>query len=373
MKKESTHRTIQRLLPILFVLSYSLVIGCGDGRPVNTSPGQSAAGTSNAEGADTVPEGPHPRLKLAVDTFDFGSYMTGETLEKRIEYQNVGTAALEISKAIGVGSRIAVDVSDNTILPGNSGELVIRYDTRDQSGAQRRRVVVISNDPVQPRQYISFTANLEMSLGIQPRRVWFGTVSTREAVEKQFQIAGSRVKNVNPMEIQCIPSQQSEAVSFRVEDTRNEPAGGITVHIMLNTPIMEPGQFNIPVEVISGLSELDPLNLILNGTVTGPLKSEPSRIYFGRYTPGTPITQQVVIQHSENTPFSIVKAESDNALFAVTELPEGRARKQILNIRFQAAETDDSRNRALLTVETDLPKHGTITVPMYAFRKVPKH
>ncbi|HPQ39354.1 MAG TPA: DUF1573 domain-containing protein [bacterium] len=357
------------LLSALILVSLWLTAGCGE--KTSQNPPENLSSTDSRNGAeDAVPEGPHPRLELAADRFDFGTVKAGEVLTQQIEFKNSGQRELRIARAMGVGSRISVEYPKDPIPPGGSGELLISYDTRDQDGHQQRRVVIISNDPVNSRQYVSFTADLELALGVQPRRIWFSSISYMTPAEQQFKIAGSLVGNINPQDIHCRAHQQTDAVSFRVIDTRDTIAGGITIEVTLDPSAMAPGQFNIPVDISTGITGHDPLNAVLNGTVSGPLTSEPGRVYFGRYTPGVAVTQRVIIRHVEQIPFVIRNASTGNPLFTITSVPHDSAPEQILDIQFLASETDDPRSRALLTVETDLSPHGTLTIPMFAFRKV---
>jgi len=361
-------KRLKNKLIILQVVTMCMAVFCVAGCGNNSSP---ETKVTTPPRAHPVPEGPHPRLELAVDSFDFGRLTAGDVLEKRIEFRNIGDEPLAISKAMGVGSQIRVTYPEDPIAPGTAGELVIRYDTADRSGLQRRRVVIMSNDPVTPRQYINFTADVDLVLGARPRRVWFGHAASIEPVEETFKLVGSMLKAVNPRELRFETQQLNEAVDFRIEDSRKE-GGGITVHVRLDTPSMEPGQFNIPVTVHHNLAAAGPVNVILNGRITGPLASDPARVYFGHYVPGTPMTQIVTVRHRRDKPFTVTGADTNNPQFSVTNIPDDHATAVGLEIRFLAEEKNPFRTRGILTVHTDLPEHGTLDIPLYAFRDLEK-
>ncbi|MBN1296552.1 DUF1573 domain-containing protein [bacterium] len=318
--------------------------------------------------------GANPRLALDVTHFNFGHHLTGDIIEHRIAFKNAGSADLVIHRAMGVGSHISVDVPHDPVPPGQGGDMIIRFDTRGQSGDQHRRVVILSNDPAEPRQYITFSVTIELLLGIEPRRVWFGTVSGSQPTAKSFVISGERVSDVQPAAVRCQPGDNVGAgVSFTVEDTRKTTSGGITVHVTMDTPLFDPGPFNIPVDVFSGLPELDPMSIVLTGTVAGPVGVEPSRLYFGRYEPGTPMTQTVRLRCEDGRMFRILQATTDQSMFSVNTIPADSAVEQTVDVIFTADTDADPRNRGVLTIETDLSKHNVVSVPLYAFRKVIKN
>lgn len=348
----------------LLVLVYLCFTGCDN-------IGNKSHNSNRKSHSDRV-TGPSPRLSLTESELSFGRQDAGIVLERSVTVINSGTADLIIKKAMGVGSQISVQHPQDPIKPGQTGELKIRFDTRGRSGEQRRRIVIISNDPIEPRQYLSLNADLDLLLGVKPRRVWFGNVSGKESVTGIFSLTGSNIGSLDPNKIECTAEHHKDLLRFEIDDDRQGTSGDITVNVTLNPTTMEPGQFNIPVAVRTNHSTQQSLRVMLTGNLMGPLRTTPSRLYFGRYESGIPMSQTITVNTETMTAFTITSVYTNSKMFTVTQFTDAVSTSAEITVTFLADDTAEPRNRGVLTIETDVSDHGKIEIPMYAFRKVEK-
>ena len=121
-----------------------------------TAPTPAAIGNQNAapaQGANAaapaVPSGPTTTMAFAETTFDFGEIETGEKIKHVYKFQNTGNEPLVISNATGSCGCTVPSWPKEPIPVGESGEILVEFDSKNKSGNQSKRVTITANtDPV---------------------------------------------------------------------------------------------------------------------------------------------------------------------------------------------------------------------------------
>lgn len=125
-----------------------------------------------------------PKIQIAGGTkLEFGDVNRGTNVEKKLTIKNVGTETLVLGKVdVSCGCTGSV-VSKESIPPGESGTVVINFNSTNFSGPVHKTVTINSNAKDAPATVVEFTANVIEELNIDPRNLWFkdaqvGVVST---------------------------------------------------------------------------------------------------------------------------------------------------------------------------------------------------
>lgn len=107
------------------------------------------------------PKGKVPKLILEKNQIDFGNVEEGKIASAKISFRNNGNGILEIKDVKSTCDCTAALLSSKKLEPGQNGTLRIELDTADRSGRLTRTVSLLTNDPTQPNQTITITANIE--------------------------------------------------------------------------------------------------------------------------------------------------------------------------------------------------------------------
>lgn len=92
-------------------------------------------------------EGPKsgPVITFTETSFDFGDLVQGDTVSHVFKFTNTGTQPLVLSEVLTTCGCTAPAWSRTPILPGQSGDILIRYNSTGKMGIQNKVVTVISN------------------------------------------------------------------------------------------------------------------------------------------------------------------------------------------------------------------------------------
>lgn len=313
-----------------------------------------------------------PRLVLETSFIDAGQHASGEEIMRSIRFSNAGTEDLLLGRAMGIGSGITVSCPEKPVKPGESGEITIRIRTQGRSGLEERRVVIQSNDPVEPRQSITITMDLDLQIGLQPRRLWFGNVTGSGRIKREIEIVGSEISRLDPDAIVADAGTYNASVSFTKTDARDSGRPAIIIGAELDTVGLPPGPFNIPVVIRTGFPDIPTLETFLTGELAGPFVFDPPRLYFGQFVPGEVYSRPVTIRRQDGVPFRILDAVMDNPLFSVAGWSADAAAGHSLSVMFHPNESAENRYRVNLSIETDASDCKRAIFQVYAFRKTGK-
>ena len=87
-----------------------------------------------------------PIIEVNKNNHDFGEIKEGEIAETEFMFTNVGKSNLIISDASGSCGCTVPDYPKNTpIKPGESGKIVVKFDSSNRPGMQRKAVTLITN------------------------------------------------------------------------------------------------------------------------------------------------------------------------------------------------------------------------------------
>lgn len=107
-----------------------------------------------------------PRIEMLPESFDFGDIDYGQVVEYDFSVTNTGKKDLEIKRVATSCSCTSAKVSQETIAPGETANLHVRYDSGAMGlahgkGEQERIIYVKSNDPTNPQSEVMIFANVK--------------------------------------------------------------------------------------------------------------------------------------------------------------------------------------------------------------------
>lgn len=94
-----------------------------------------------------------PESQLEWKTLDFYGEATqrGEVISGQFHFRNSGPAAITINKVVTGCICLKAESNQNVIAPGEEGRIEFQFDTTGRRGVTERRILVVSDDPKEPR------------------------------------------------------------------------------------------------------------------------------------------------------------------------------------------------------------------------------
>ena len=173
--------------------------------------------------------------------FDFGELYYG-IAKKVLTIKNDGKDTLSlwnISASCGCTGTL---MSNDRILPNDSGFLSITFNTKNISGQAEKAVSLETNDPDQKKVHIVFTANVVGVMDLQPEYLYYQARLDSTATQT------ITVKNRGTSMFNILSATSSlENISLKLSQTRLKPAEEATVTAVL-TPKMK-GTFKGNIEI----------------------------------------------------------------------------------------------------------------------------
>jgi len=99
------------------------------------------------------------RISYENTHYDFGTVVEGKKVKKTFTFRNTGTAPLKIFSAYGSCGCTVPTYPKQLIAPGESGEILVEFNSRGRVGPNTKSVIVSANTLPQETQ-ITFTVNV---------------------------------------------------------------------------------------------------------------------------------------------------------------------------------------------------------------------
>ena len=236
---------MRRSLPLLAVvaaLAFAARV-CGEDAPAPAVP--PGPGPAASEGAAP---GTAPRVEFDREAHDFGVATQEQELRTTFTIRNTGTApltVLDVRSDCGCG---AATVGDREIAPGASAEVAVTMRTLSLAGVLNKRILLRTNDPVNPRSELKLRVDISAGIVLVPARFFFGDVvagtapSTtlraqwKEGVGKPFHVTGVEAPGLD-LAFETKPFEEGPWRGFEVTATFKSPpkVGTIGTSALLRT------------------------------------------------------------------------------------------------------------------------------------------
>ena len=111
-----------------------------------------------------------PEIKFEKMIYDFGEVGPSEKIKGEFKFTNVGDGLLEITK-VGKCCGVVTSLDKMEYKPGESGTLIIEWNSGPRESTMTRQLVVHSNDPNTPATNLTFKAKVMLQIDWEPKRL----------------------------------------------------------------------------------------------------------------------------------------------------------------------------------------------------------
>lgn len=114
-----------------------------------------------------------PKIQIGGgNKFDFGNIHRGQKVERKVVVKNTGNELLELGRVdVSCGCTGTV-VTNGSIPPGKSGEVLITFNSTNFTGKIHKTVTINSNAP-SGATVVEFEGNVVQEIAIEPQQFWF--------------------------------------------------------------------------------------------------------------------------------------------------------------------------------------------------------
>ena len=300
-----------------------------------------------------------PRLSLPEPAYDFGRIPPSQKVSHQFKAINTGNAPLTITQLnAGCGCTSSV-LGRQTLAPGESTELEVTFNPAGLRGMAQKTVQVLSDDPVDPSQVLSFQA--DVLPGILPSTE---LVRFMDLVRGDRRKASVKLKSETGQPIRVSDVELSDApwlgVTTREEDNnvwvdldllaRRLPAAKLSGVDTINLHVANPGSST--------------LQLSVHWELRPPVIANPERVAWAGAT-GQVLRASMVLRHRQNKPFRILSARTSNPLLGVVGIRSQAATRQGLQLVLSPeAKPGEYDEKAILTLDT--PGHPELEIRVVA-------
>ncbi len=311
-----------------------------------------------ATSAWAVPETAKLTIEKAVH--DFGRVDEGATVEAPFVIRNDGGAPLELQRIVPACgcTTVASEAGKNSLKPGESLTLNVKFDTAGFSGQKTKTVRVYTNDPLNPSGVITLRGEITGEFTVQPPRAFFGDV--RSGTERSIDVL---VKSRNSATKLGEVASRSEYL----EVSKEASADGIRIQVRLK-PTAPVGILRSTVTVQTSSANEPVLAFPVFAKVQGDLQFSPTYLSFDLLEGPleAPVSKEVELKNVADDSPKIVEVRSSNPLVTgqVREIQAGK----LFEVTATIAAGAQGVVRAQLTLTTDRAdeERRTVVLPVYA-------
>jgi hypothetical protein len=310
-----------------------------------------------------------PVIHIENRTVDIGNVMQGDTATAVFTIENRGDGDLMIEQlTAGCGCTVPKDLSaeQRRVEPGETLDIEAVFDSKGRSGAQRKDVTIISNDPVEPRLQVFLTAKVvtlfELIVdGRDSQGLRFGNVRPGQGLGKSVDVLPTLPGGA--LEIESVeighPAFSQVSSPIAVDDRK-----GYRLELSVDRGAMI-GQVTTSMAVRGRVgSDKSTASLTLSGEIVGELGFRPNDVK--QWQPSIPGTRlrPVTVMSFAGEPFEILGADAGPVLDATFEANADRSEYTVtMTIRDDAPGGPFGAN---LRIRTNNVEQPLIVVPVFA-------
>lgn len=235
-----------------------------------------------------------PEIFFENPDFNFGKIYRGSKIDHVFKFENHGNETLEIKKVKPSCGCTAAILSQNTILPGNTGEIKATFNSGSYNGKVKKTIAVLSNDPDTPSHKLTISGEVIEEITIKPRNINFGSIHADNQTDKTVKVSIKSQSGPDFKIIKVTPSKPFIEASATVDQN-----GEYTIVATLKD-YNEIGRFSGKIILDTNSAKQPQASIVFYGVVEGDITINQKRIYFGTVPEGKEITKKLFVKINES-------------------------------------------------------------------------
>ncbi len=237
-----------------------------------------------------------PIIFFETPNFDFGKAYKGDKVEHVYKFKNRGKSTLEIKKVKPSCGCTAAVLSNNTVLPGETGEIKTTFNTVSYEGRVKKTISVLSNDPNTSNHKLTISGEVIEEISFKPKNINFGSFRADDQTDKIVKVS---VKSQSGPDFKIVKATSSKPYVSVDTSTTEDQKGEYTITATLKNH-HEVGRFSGKVFLESNSTKQPKTSIIFYGVVEGDITINQRRIYYGTIPEGREITKKLYVKINES-------------------------------------------------------------------------
>jgi hypothetical protein len=252
-------------------------------------------------------------------------------------------------------------LKNKSILPGETGEISLEYDTKGIKGLATQSVDIRTNNPEKRWEKLTLTATVKMSTVVLPEKIWLDEISMGEVIKREIVVVDSGDKSLMIKKVD-VP----EGITAEIKPVKENSNAQYSIPVMLTINSgTQPGQFEKLVTIHTNDLKKDKITVPVSGIILSELKAFPPNIFFGEVKPNTTVVREITLSPTIEKKVEITGAISASPYIS-TEIKaiENNSKFKLITT-FLAPESDTTihNNIPVYVNGNDYP---AIEIPLYA-------
>ena len=235
-----------------------------------------------------------PKIFFENPDFNFGKIYKGNKVEHIFKLENQGNDTLEIKKVKPSCGCTAAILSNNTILPGNTGEVKATFNSGNYRGKVKKTIAVLSNDPDTPSHKLTISGEIIEEISIKPRNINFGSIRTDNQSDKTVKVS---IKSQSGPDFKITKTTSSKPF---VEASATVDQNGEYTIVARLKDYHEIGRFSGKIFLDTNSTRQPKASIVFYGVIEGDITINQKRIYYGTVPEGKEITKKLFVKINEN-------------------------------------------------------------------------
>ncbi len=299
-----------------------------------------------------------PKIFFEIPDFDFGKVYKGSKVEYVFKFENQGNDTLVIKKVKPSCGCTAVILSNNTIPPGNTGEIKATFNSGSYKGKVKKTITVLSNDPNTPNHKLSISGEIIQEISFDPQNINFGSIRADNQTDKTVTVS-IKSQSGHDFKITKITSSKPYVEVHSTEEENGE----YTIDVTLKN-YHEIGRFSGKVYLQTNSTKQPKHSIIYYGVVEGDITIIQKRIYYGTVQEGEEITKKLFVKINEsNVKIFNTKISPDYFSVKDNERYEQRNPHCLIEIKLHK-EAPIGKLNGLLELHTNSKEQPIISIPI---------
>lgn len=324
--------------------------------------------------------GPLPKAVLVGEqTYEFGTLPQRHTGKKSWTVKNEGKGDLKLHMIRSTCSCTLAkfkDGKDAIVKPGETSDITLEFETRDNNGEYKKGAEIGTNDPANPSFSLYVHGKVYPALFFYPsnRAVAMGSIST----DKDDHIAQIGIYSKDRPDVKILQATSSKPADIIVKteplsseeckSLKTEKGVKLTVNVKSTLPL---GEFREDVVLTTDHPSEPEVHIPVTGRMSGPVNVLPERLLWRQVDgkAGGQKTMTLSVRGQRETKIELVKAPKNIKVEIGPHDPPRKGMYQLTVIVPPGTPADDIEDEIVL--KTDHAKAERLIVPVSIFIQSP--
>ena len=291
--------------------------------------------------------------------YDFGFAQHQQTITHIFKLKNVGNQPLDILDVDSSCSCTAALLSEKTILPGETAEIEVKFETEYRRGRQTSTVKVRTNDSDTPVIHFTLTGVVAGLARVVPNNLHLKHISNQENIHKTIEIydpGDGRLK---------VKSVQSSSPYIKTRVRHIYKDGLIAKIFVTIKPGLPFGELGEKLTILTEGYQYPHVEVLVTGQVVGAIHLTPDQFFLGFVKKG----EVARLRKKGPADLKIQKIESSHPNVTADFKAIKPGAEYEIKVTFTAPASETGKSEALIKIHTNDINQPLFEVPFYAIIK----